>query len=105
MNCPASKGWWAAKAACSPLAGPRASLHRHWKPEQVLSPGEGGVNPKEEPSGKASWRQWCFKQALKSGEDVAQLRLADGIMDGGAAHTKGWRQEKQVVPGVWCGMS
>lgn len=63
------------------------------------------VNPREEPSGKASQRQWCFNQALKSGEDVAQLRLADGIVYGGAARTEWWRQEKQVVPDVWCGMS
>lgn len=46
-----------------------------------------------------------FQPGLEEWGDVAQLRLTDGIMDGGAARTKWWRQEKQVVPGVWCGMS
>lgn len=57
----------------------------------MLGPGEGGINPGEESSGKASWRWRCFNQALKSGEDVSQMRLTDGIVDGGAACNKRWR--------------
>lgn len=49
-------------------AGPEASFHRSL--DKVLISGEGRVNPREKPSGKASWRQWCFNQVLESGEDV-----------------------------------
>lgn len=57
------------------------------------------------PRRKASWKLECFSQTLKSEELVTPLRLTDGTVDGGAARTEWWRQEKQVVPGVRCGMS
>lgn len=78
-------------------------LHR--KPEQGAGPRRGKDKPQRGATREGLLEAAVFQPGLEERGDVAQLRVADGTVDGGAARTKWWRQEKQVVPGVWCGMN